>query len=48
MNSGVAIPGDIPGPVPMHIKFTGARVKIMWKAKVKDQLLACVITFMWT
>ena len=22
-----------------HIKFTGARVKIMWKAKVKDQLL---------
>ena len=30
-----------------HVKFTGAHVKIMWKAKVKDQLLVCAIAFMW-
>ena len=26
-----------------HVKFTSAQVKIMLKAKVKDQLLACRI-----
>ena len=26
-----------------HVEFTGGRVKIMWKAKVKDQLLACAL-----
>ena len=29
-------------------KFTGAQVKIMWKAKVKDKLLAYAISFIWT
>ena len=32
-----------------HVKSTGAQVKIMWKANIKDQLLACAIAaFMWT
>ena len=46
MGSGVATPGHIRACA--HVKFTGAQVKVMWKAKVKDQLLACVIAFMWT
>ena len=44
--SGVATPGDTRACA--HVKFTGAQVKIMWKAKDKDQLLACAIAFMWT
>ena len=40
-DSGVATPRAC-----AHAKFTGAQVKKMWKAKVKDQLLACVIAFM--
>ena len=32
-----------------HVKFAGAQVKILWKAKVKDQVLACAsASFMWT
>ena len=46
-NSGVATPGHTRACA--HVKFAGARVKIMWKAKVKDQVLACAIaSFMWT
>ena len=42
--SGVATPRHTRACA--HIKFAGARVKIMWKARVKDQ---CVIAiFMWT
>ena len=44
--SGVATPGHTWAHA--HVKFTGAWVKIMWKAKVTDQLLACAIAFMWT
>ena len=45
--SGVATPKNTRACA--HIKFTSVRVKIMWKAKVKDQVLACVIAnFMWT
>ena len=45
--SGVATPGHTRACA--HVKFAGARVKIMWKAKVKGQLLACAIaSFMWT
>ena len=46
MGSGVATPGHTRACA--HVKFTGAQVKVMLKAKVKDQLLACVIAFMWT
>ena len=46
MDIGIATPGHTQASA--TIKFTGAWVKIMWKAKVKDQLLACAITFMWT
>ena len=35
MNSGVATPGHTHASA--HVKITGARVMIMWKAKVKDQ-----------
>ena len=42
ISSGVATPGHTRACA--HIKFAGARVKIMYKAKVKDQLLVCVIT----
>ena len=45
MGSGVATPGHTRACA--HVKFTGAQVKVMWKAKVKDQLLACVFAFMW-
>jgi len=34
ISSGVATPGHTRACA--HIKFTGARVKVMWKAKVKD------------
>jgi len=45
--NGVATPGHTRACA--HVKFTGARMKIMWKARVKDQLLlACAITLMWT
>ena len=46
--SGVATPGLTQGRA--HIKFTGAQVKIVWKAKVQtDHLSAYAITsFMWT
>jgi len=44
--SGVATPGHTQACA--GVKFTGARVKIMWKAKVKDKLLAYAISFMWT
>ena len=46
ISSGVATPRHTRACA--HVKFTGARVKVMWKAKVIDQLLACVIAFMWT
>ena len=39
--SGVATPGHPRACA--HVKFAGARVKIMWKAKVKDQVLVCAI-----
>ena len=35
MSSGVATPGHTHASA--HVKITGARVMIMWKAKVKDQ-----------
>ena len=35
MSSGVATPGHPQATA--HINFTGAQVKVMWKAKVKDQ-----------
>ena len=45
--SGVATPGHTWACT--HVKSTGARVKIIWKANIKDQLLACAIAaFMWT
>ena len=45
--SGVATPGHTWACT--HVKSTGAQVKIMWKANIKDQLLACAIAaFMWT
>ena len=47
VSSGVATPGHTRASA--HVKFAGARVKIMWKAKVKDQVLGCAIaSFMWT
>ena len=36
MSSGIATPGHTRASA--HIKFAGARVKIVWKAKVKDQV----------
>ena len=45
--SGIAAPGH--SWAFAHVKFAGARVKIMWKAKVKDQVLVCAIaSFTWT
>ena len=44
--SGVATPGHTQACA--GVKFTDAQVKIMWKAKVKDKLLAYAISFMWT
>ena len=40
-NSGIATPGHTRA----QVKFTGALVKILWKAKVKDHLLASVTAF---
>ena len=37
MSSGVATPGHTRACA--HVKFAGTQVKIMWKAKVKDQVL---------
>ena len=45
--SGVATPGHTRACA--HVKFACARVKIVYKAKVNNQLLACTIaSFMWT
>ena len=40
-HSGVATPGHTRACA--HVKIAGTRVKIMQKAKVKDQLLECAI-----
>ena len=34
--------------MPIHVKFAGAQVKLVWKANNKSLLLACAITiFVW-
>ena len=45
LTSGIATPGVT--RTCANVIFTGTQVKIMWKAKVNNQLLARVIGFMW-
>ena len=48
LSNGIATPGHTRACT--HVKFAGAwGVKVMWKAKVKDHVVASAIaSFMWT